>query len=202
MKLPFLFRKHSKADIGAMPDDELMRLYFSGKDENVASELFNRYTHLIFGVFMKYLRNSEDAKDAVMQIFEDFLMADDLSEVKNLSAWLFTVAKNHCLMKLRSKKPALQADEKKMLKLEREIMEMPLVMHHYDEEEYEMSINRLQQALQQLNQGQKTCVELFYLQDKQYKEICELTGFDLLAVKSHIQNGKRNLKILLQDGKT
>jgi RNA polymerase sigma-70 factor (ECF subfamily) len=201
MKLPFLFGKQNSANIGKMPDEELIRLYFSGKDERVAAELFNRFTHLVFGVCMKYLRNSEDARDAVMQIFEDFLMSDEPVGIRNFSAWLFTVAKNHCLMKLRSKKPALQADEKKMLKLEREIMELPHVMHHYDEEEHNMIINRLQQALQKLNPGQKLCVELFYLEDKQYKEICDLTGYDLMAVKSYIQNGKRNLKILLQNEK-
>lgn len=201
MKLPFLFRKHNISNISDMPDEELIRQYFSRKDETVAAELFNRYTHLVYGVCMKYLRNPEDAKDAVMQIFEDFLMSDEPIGIRNFSAWLFTVAKNHCLMKLRSQKPALQADEKKMLKLESEVMELPMVMHHYDEEEYNISINRLQRALQKLNQGQKVCVELFYLQDKQYKEICELTGYDLLAVKSYIQNGKRNLKILLQDEK-
>jgi RNA polymerase sigma factor (sigma-70 family) len=201
MKLPFLFGKQNKANISEMPDEELIRLYFSGKDETIAAELFNRYTHLVFGVCMKYLRNSEDAKDALMQIFEDFLMAEEPVGIRNFSAWLFTVAKNHCLMKLRSKKHALPADEKKMLKLEREIMEMPLVMHHYEEEEYNMSMIRLHSALQKLNPGQKACVELFYLEDKQYKEICELTGYDLLAVKSYIQNGKRNLKILLQDEK-
>ena len=184
-----------------MPDDELIRLYFSGREEALAAELFNRYTHLVFGVCMKYLRNTEDAKDAVMQIFEDFLMSDEPIGIRNFSAWLFTVAKNHCLMKLRSQKPVLQADEKKMLILEREVMELPQIMHHYDEEEHNMSINRVQIALQKLNPGQKACVELFYLQDKQYKEICELTGYDLLAVKSYIQNGKRNLKILLQDEK-
>ena len=201
MKMPFLFSKQKKANLVAMSDEELIRQYFALKEEALATELFNRYTHLVFGVCMKYLRNSEDAQDAVMQIFEDFMMADEPIGIRNFSAWLFTVAKNHCLMKLRSKKPDLQTDEKKMLKLEREIMELPLVMHQYDEEEYNISINRLQMALQKLNPGQKTCVELFYLEDKPYKEICELTGYDLLAVKSFIQNGKRNLKILLQDEK-
>jgi RNA polymerase sigma-70 factor (ECF subfamily) len=201
MKLPFLFRNLQKTSLEGMPDDELIRQYFAKREEALASELFNRYTHLVFGVCMKYLRNSEDAKDAVMQIFEEFLLADEPVGIRNFSAWLFTVSKNHCLMKLRSKKPDLQSDEKKMLKLEREIMEMPLVMHHYDEEEYDMTINKLQRALDQLNHAQKVCVELFYLQDKQYREISDLTGYDLPAVKSYIQNGKRNLKIILQDEK-
>jgi RNA polymerase sigma factor (sigma-70 family) len=199
--MPFLFRKNSKTDIWTLPDEDLIRLYFSEKNDQIAAELFKRYTHLVFGVCIKYLRNTEDAKDAVMQIFEDFLLSDESLEIRNFSSWLYTVAKNHCLMKLRSKKPALQADEKKMLKMEREIMELPQVLHLYEEKEFEMKIERLYNALQKLNPGQKICVELFYMEDKPYKEISEITGLDIGAVKSHIQNGKRNLKIFLEDEK-
>ena len=48
-----------------------------------------------------------------------------------------------------------------------------------------------------LNPEQKQTVELFYLQEKSYKEIVDQTGFSMNDVKSYIQNGKRNLKIML-----
>jgi RNA polymerase sigma-70 factor (ECF subfamily) len=41
-------------------------------------------------------------------------------------------------------------------------------------------------------------VELFYLQNKCYKEIAEDTGMDWNKVRSHIQNGRRNLKICME----
>jgi RNA polymerase sigma-70 factor (ECF subfamily) len=39
---------------------------------------------------------------------------------------------------------------------------------------------------------------LFYLEQKCYKDIADLTGYDLNKVKSAIQNGKRNLKICME----
>ena len=52
-------------------------------------------------------------------------------------------------------------------------------------------------SLEELNPEQKQCLILFYLEKKSYQEISENTGFSLMQVKSYIQNGKRNLKILL-----
>jgi RNA polymerase sigma-70 factor (ECF subfamily) len=40
-------------------------------------------------------------------------------------------------------------------------------------------------------------VERFYLHQQSYQQIAEGTGYSLSQVKSHIQNGKRNLKLLL-----
>ena len=56
----------------------------------------------------------------------------------------------------------------------------------------------MDEAMKELNPEQKQCVTLFYLQKKSYQEINEITGFSMLQVKSYIQNGKRNLKILIE----
>ena len=53
-------------------------------------------------------------------------------------------------------------------------------------------------ALLELNPEQQLCVTLFYLEKKSYQEIADSSGFTMMQVKSHIQNGKRNLKIIME----
>lgn len=105
-------------------------------------------------------------------------------------------------MKLRHEKAVEHARNEILQQDSAEIMELPMVEHLYEEEENQIQLKQLQNAIQQLRPEQQKCIELFYLEDKLYKEIAEMTGFDIKSVKSHIQNGRRNLKILMNDGKS
>jgi RNA polymerase sigma-70 factor (ECF subfamily) len=57
----------------------------------------------------------------------------------------------------------------------------------------------LEKALSNLNDEQRTCIDLFYYKQKTYQEVASITGYDLNKVKSAIQNGKRNLKIFMEE---
>ena len=132
-----------------------------------------------------------------MEIFEKLLKDLSRHEISNFKSWLHTVAKNHCLMKLRSRKNKFavrfENDEMNL-----EVVEMNQLWHPGDSLEKEKTLTLLEKGIQQLNEHQKKCVELFYLDEKSYQEIVDLTGYSLLNVKSHIQNGKRNLKIFME----
>jgi RNA polymerase sigma-70 factor (ECF subfamily) len=180
------------------PDDnELIRLYRRTSDTAHAGELYERYVHLVYGVCMKYLKNEEDSKDAVMQIFEKLLVELKSHEITNFKSWLHVLAKNHCLMWLRS---ARVRHEKSILTFEvSEDMENGNGLHLTEEDvNLEDNLVMLEKGIQVLPAEQKQCIELFYLQQKCYKEIVEISGYDLKKVKSYIQNGKRNLKIYLE----
>lgn len=183
-------------DTSAFTDLALVAKYRQG-DKNAFGVLFSRYTHQLYGVCLKYLKDSDDSKDAVMQIFEK-LQHDLLKhEITYFKSWLYAVARNHCLMQLRRHKGIYhQPVEDPVHGLE--VVEMHSLLHPDDSTEKEAAFRELEQAILQLKDEQRICIELFYLQEKSYKEVADLTGFSLLNVKSHIQNGKRNLKILLE----
>ena len=152
--------------------------------------LLQRYTLLLFGVCMKYLKNEEAAKDAVQQIFLKVLTELQKYKVDYFKSWLYMVAKNHCLMMLRDKHVFIDVDNAK-----------PLVDDDFDIaalQDKEKTLTLIDECLNYLQTDQKTCVTLFYLQKKSYVQIVELTSFTMMQVKSHIQNGKRNLKILVE----
>lgn len=183
--------------ISSLSDAELLEQYQQTEKKNLLGEIFKRYTGFVFAVCMKYLKNDDLAKDAVMQIFEKLI--DDLKQnkVNNLKPWIYVVAKNFCLMQLRSKKHHTQSIDESDFFSEK-IMESGLFVHPESEsDDTEEKEENLHKALSQLKPEQKECVEMFYLQGKCYKEIEEITGFEYKKIKSLIQNGKRNLKNIL-----
>jgi RNA polymerase sigma factor (sigma-70 family) len=154
--------------------------------------VFLRYSHLIYLACNKYLRNAEESKDAVMEIFLKFLANGKSYKVVNLPAWLQTVAKNHCLMKIR------KANKTKVFyyppdKIDSFDMENEGLVHHVEERPIQWN-----ELLGKLSEEQRRCVEMFYFQKKSYKEIAGLNAMGINEVKSYLQNGKRNLKILLK----
>lgn len=171
-------------------DNELLKKYQSDLNKEWLGILLQRYTLLLLGVCMKYLKNEEEAKDAVQQIFLKALNELEKYQVDYPKSWLYKIACNYCLMKLRDRKSTLelnQQDEKLLI----------TDSHNENMADKEMNLNLLEEALEALNPEQKSCITLFYHHKKSYQQISEITGYSLLQVKSNIQNGKRNLKLML-----
>lgn len=178
-------------------DDELMTQLTEASYEAIVNEIFNRYSHLLYGLCFKYLKNTEESKDAVQSIFEKIFVDLRNHNVRNLKSWLLIVSKNYCLMQIRKKH--LQTSELTnenssivLLKLYHEE-----VGQRAEEDEKEKLIEEMLSCIDKLCRQQSVCLNLMYLNDKSYKEISDITGFTLNEVKSHIQNGKRNLRKLL-----
>ena len=177
-------------------DATLLDLYKKDKDTKWIGYLFERYTLLVFGVCMKYLKQVNDAKDATQQVFEKAFVEINKYEVTYFKSWMYSIARNHCLMQLRGK--GLQTVF--METLPEELGENFNTQELLDAKEnlHEQQIENLGDAIAHLNQEQQLCIDLFYLQKLSYKEIEEKTGYSFQQVKSHIQNGKRNLRIYLE----
>ncbi|WP_127043742.1 RNA polymerase sigma factor [Chitinophaga solisilvae] len=175
-------------------DAELIREYKTSGSLDVLAALYQRYMNLVYGVCLKYF--DEDAsKDAVMQIFEELIGKLKLHEVQNFKSWLHVLARNHCLMKLR----AMKNKEGRQISVdEYPIMENGETAHHDNGISLEDNLRSMEKCMETLPEEQKRSVDLFYLQEKSYREVCVITGYDMNKVKSYIQNGKRNLKICME----
>ena len=175
-------------------DQELLDRYYASQDNQWLGILLERYTLLLLGVCMKYLKNEEEAKDSVQQVFLKTITELHKYRVEYFKSWLYMVAKNHCLMKLRDKQSKQPAELKEQMAVVTE-EENSKAIHIEKERQLEL----MTESLGELNKEQKQCVTLFYLEKKSYQEISLDTGFTLMQVKSYIQNGKRNLKLLLEE---
>ena len=184
--------KHNNLD-----DLGLIALYKSTGDANHVGILYQRYTHLIFGVCMKYLKNEADAQDLSIQIFEKLLLDLKKHDVQQFKGWLHMVCKNYCLMNLRSNKSRQKNFNEMQLDI-KSGMEKEYDLHLVIDDSKEIQLTYMEECIKGLNQEQRLCVELFYLKEKSYIEVAEMTNLTMNNVKSYIQNGKRNLKICIE----
>jgi RNA polymerase sigma-70 factor, ECF subfamily len=185
-----------KKDIRQHSDEELLSAFREKNSQEILATLFTRYTHMVYGVCMKYLQDPDDASDAVMNIFEKLQGDLHRHQILKFSTWLYVITKNHCLMELRSRK---SEQRKHILWQENQdiFMESEPLMHPVDD--IEMHTQQLKLCIEQLKNEQKACIELFYYQSKCYLQIAETLCIDEKKVKSYLQNGKRNLKICLEN---
>ena len=179
-------------NISSVTDDEsLISRYKESGDLEVLTTLYQRYMELAYAVSLKYLKDSEASKDAVMEVFEELIEKLKKHEVANFRSWLYTVVKNHCLMKLRV------SSRNKSVILDENGMQFREELHQEDINEKEWQLQQMSDCIGKLADEQKIMIELFYLNQKCYKEITEITGLDWNRVRSLIQNGRRNLKICM-----
>ena len=173
-------------------DSELLAQYRANNNDNkMLGVLLERYTLLLYGVCMKYLKKEDDAKDAVQQVFEKCIVELQKYEVTYFKSWLYMIAKNYCLMQLRSKGIHIPLEENA-------VVPSPEQFNKNEAEAKDQSFTNMEAALLQLSKEQHDCITLFYLQKKTYMQIAAATGYGLLQVKSNIQNGKRNLRLIME----
>jgi RNA polymerase sigma factor (sigma-70 family) len=171
-------------------DSELVQQYKQTESMDTLGDLYSRYMDLLYGVCLKYFKEPDEAQDAVIHIFEELVTKVKKYEIENFKGWLYQLAKNHCLMKLRSRKS-------QPVNVDADLMHLQENMHLDAVMEKESHLIVMEHCIEQLPEEQKKSIQLFYLQEKCYKEIAATTALDINKVRSFIQNGRRNLKICM-----
>jgi RNA polymerase sigma-70 factor (ECF subfamily) len=185
----------SRKAISALSDAELVAAYKTSGDMELVAHLYQRYADLVYGVCLKYLKVAENAQDSTVALFEELTVKLKKHDVDNFKSWLYTVAKNHCLMRLRSEKKS------SVVHIDMSLVQSEDNWHLQDVMEKEATFRQLEYCMGQLGEEQKKVIELFYLESKCYNEIAALTGLEWNQVRSFIQNGRRNLKLCMEKQK-
>jgi RNA polymerase sigma factor (sigma-70 family) len=173
-------------------DGQLLTDYRQSGDLKYLGYLYSRYIELVYGVCLKYLSDSDAAKDATMQIFEELVDKAKKHTIDNFRGWLYTLAKNYCLMKLRSSK------QKLVIPFDGSFMQSGVEEHPEAGMEKENQLQLLEACIEKLKAEQQLVIRMFYLQEKCYNDIVSQTSLDWNQVRSLVQNGRRNLKICME----
>ena len=176
-----------------LSDAGLLELYQQNLQQELLAQLFLRYNDLVYGTCVKYLGDQEAAKDAVMNIYQELVEKVKVHSIDNFKSWLYVVTKNHCLMQIRKNKKLMTTD------FDSHVMQSEDFSHLESVFDRERQLDKLGGCMEKLNEEQRQTVRLFYLENKCYNEITAITGFDWNKVRSLVQNGRRNLKICMED---
>lgn len=177
-------------------DEELLKHYKQSGNKDLFADLFKKHVSVVYGTCLFYLQDKDEAQDATMQLFEKLMLDINNREIDNFKGWLSFVVRNHCISIIRKNK-----SQSKNIK---SYYEFEYEDANYETEEKintvsdDVMLENMKQCLPKLKENQRLCVELFYLNNKSYQDIANQTGFTLNEIKSYIQNGKRNLKLLLE----
>jgi len=179
-----------------LKDEEIIEKFKNDPDNKLLNELFTRYIHLTYNLCFKYLKNDDACKDAVIEIYEQIINDIRKYEIKHFKNWLYVKTKNYCLnnnnQKNNSKIELIFFEQ-----IDNIFMEFPFFINHSTEEINIIDNNQMETVINKLNAKQKKCIQLFYFENNSYSEISDITGYDIKQVKSHLQNGKRNLKNII-----
>ncbi len=180
-------RSHPKS-LEKKSDEELIELYKATEENSIIGILFQRHSHKVLGLCIDYLKSVPEAEDAVMEIFEKLFSDLENYQINHFSPWLYFVTRNYCLKKLQQR---LQKHWDEISEISQDLfMEMEEEKDHYTE----LRLENLSDAIDQLKDDQKRCIVMFYLEHLSYKDIQVQTGMSYEEVKSHLQNGRRNLR--------
>jgi RNA polymerase sigma factor (sigma-70 family) len=198
-----LFRRRATVvSTVVLSDQEVLARYRQTGSVADLGMLYERHLPEVFAVCRRYLAPpDEDAQDASMQLFEHLVTKLRTHVPDNFSAWLYTTARNHCLMELRARQRGTASGGPLLLLPDATDVELAAARHlpdaateADDTAQHEADLQALEHALGQLPPEQRRCLELFYLEEKSYQEVVEATGLAVNLVKSHLQNGRRMLK--------
>lgn len=190
-----LIKSKNKTPFTSFTDIELVILYQQKNNTQSIGELYKRYRHIVFGVGLKYLKDPEAAEDALLEIFNSLFDLLKKYQIEDFKSWLLTVTRNYCLKELKNNQKQVSFDIQHEQNYSENFMENEQKIDHLLKKEKQFTA--LETALTKLKPEQQLCVRAFYLDNKSYQDIASETGFELKRVKSYIQNGKRNLQIIM-----
>ena len=177
-------------------DELLIQLYQQTGKEIYVAELFQRYVDKVYIIARKYLKERETSKDLVMVVFEKVLKNLHKTDVQHFGNWVHTITRNECTHYHRQTNSKAQklSEWSDVERNSQNSVENDQLMRLIEAEDSAAAKKALEQAMNKLKDHHRKCIQLFYFEQKSYKEIAEITGFTLNEVKSYIQHAKNNLK--------
>lgn len=181
-----------------LSDEELVAKFAKTQKQAYFEELYKRYIHLSYGVCLKLMKNEDDSRDVVSEVFKILYIKLPTANVQSFKAYVYAVSRNECIAKLRQRKS-------EMLK-QQEWQKTEITHSDFMENDGLLALDNIgpskeklvEAAVANLGSDQRTCIHLFFFDNKSYKDIASQTGYSEKQVKSFLQNGKRNLRIALE----
>jgi RNA polymerase sigma-70 factor, ECF subfamily len=153
-------------------------------DESAVPECLDRYSGLVWSIARKLLRNSDEAEDAVQEIFVDIWKnAGRFDEDKaSETTFIAMIARRRLIDKIRYSTRRISADSLDDVLLE------PFTRA---DRTLQTSIEAEQaaEAMRTLRPEQQQVLRLSIVQGMSHQEISEATGMPLGTVKTHARRG-------------
>lgn len=182
-------------DHSNLDDSELIRLTLEGQS-SVFGVLIQRHQDRLYNSMVQVLRNETDAEDVVQDAF--VLAFTKLASFKGnsqLFTWLYRIAYNVAVTKMRQRKPTLSLDGRP----DQIRMDFPDPGPAPDdrlkqsEQTFELS-----QALERLSEEHRVILVLREMEELDYDAISEILDLPIGTVRSRLHRARNQLKEILE----
>lgn len=179
-------------------DVELMLRVKRG-DMRAFEQLVEKYKQPVINIIYRTLRDLAEAEDLAQNVFvQVFKSADRYKATAKFSTWLFTIARNLTLNEIRrrSRHPAESLDASQTEHEDQPARQFEDVKNYSPTDDLlrgELE-QKLQMALDELPENQRTAILLCREEELSYEDIAEVLGCSLSATKSLIHRGRETLK--------
>jgi RNA polymerase sigma-70 factor (ECF subfamily) len=183
-------------DQQVLPDAQLLALIARG--ENWAlSEIYDRYTWLVFSLALKILNDRASAEEIVQQVFTKVWRSarDYRVERGKFSTWLMSITHHQCIDELRRRRvrPVAQPGDEELL------YELVSDDDPAQAVQYTFELARIREALQQIPAEQRIVIELAFWGGLTHQEIAMYCHSPLGTVKTRLRLGMQRLRRLLPE---
>jgi len=182
-------------------EKELVRLAKKG-DRSAQAKIVQMHEKIVYNLGSKLLGDADKAECVLQETFLKVLQAlPDFQEKSQLSTWIYRIATNQALMRLRSKKTkyvpideAPEDDGKDYSVFVRSLEADPLdnVLNQELKE-------KMDRAIEQLPENYKTVFVMKDIEGMALKEIADMLDLSLPAVKSNLHRARVTLRNKLAD---
>lgn len=180
------------------PDEDLILEYQSGSDEALTM-IFQRYKKPVLNYALRLLGNRADAEDATGEVFLVlFAKKYTYHPTAKFSTWLYTVARNVCITRLRKRKWTVSLFVKRDVESDPQEWEIPDTSNLPGEELEKNEIAQfVKKAIDKLPDEQKEALVLREYQEMSYEEIAKVLQCSIEKVKILIYRARERLRVEL-----
>ena len=172
-------------------EDRLIAAQIVSGQKELFRLLVKRHEQAVYGMGMSFFRNSEDAADFTQEVFlKTFRNLSRFEGRSRFSTWLYKITYNTAINSVTRKKEyhSLVEDE---IAGDNDTPERKLLKG--------LARDAVQEAITELPERFRICVDLFFFYDRSYQEIEAITGYPVNTIKSHVFRAKKLLREKLED---
>ena len=159
-------------------------------NQKAQMQIYNLYCEAMFFITSRYIKNEEEAKDAMQEGFlKAFLNLESYTEKTTFGAWLKRIVINNCIDILKKKQLETVSLEKYPLEI-------------IDDKNWNFDVEITKEmiltAIEQVNQKHQIVVKLYLIEGYDHSEIAEILGIPVKTSRTHLRRGKLHLQELLK----